>query len=140
MHTQGSIEIHVASVQWRKQLIANDVLQRGSLKLADYLQFVAQLVPNVSVCVALGSRHHDEELYSQPQSEFSLVDYYQARKNLATMLFRGASSMLRRQDPSAIEQRVDLSNLARELLLAILRPLIASACYLHSACGKWTQW
>jgi hypothetical protein len=39
----------------------------------------------------------------------------QARKNLATMLFRGASSMLRRQDPSAIEQRVDLSNLACEL-------------------------
>ena len=59
--------MHCACAQWRKQLIANDVLQRGSLKLADYLQFVAQLVPNVSVCVALESRHQDEELYSQPK-------------------------------------------------------------------------
>ena len=30
------------------------------------------------------------------------------------MLFRGASAMLRHQDPSAIEQKVDLDNLARE--------------------------
>ena len=37
------------------------------------------------------------------------------------MLFRGASSMLRRQDPSAIEQRVDLGNLARKLLLSVAR-------------------
>lgn len=60
-------------VQWRKQLIANDVLQRGSLKLADYLQFVAQLVPNVSLCVAPGRRQHRDEPYSQIQSDLSML-------------------------------------------------------------------
>lgn len=55
-----------------------------------------------------------------------IVGNAQARKNLANMLFRGASSMLRRQDPSAIEQRVDLSNLACELNRCNSCSLIAS--------------
>ena len=50
------------------------------------------------------------------------------------MLFRGASSMLRRQDPSAIEQKVDLTNLARKLTY----PNKGQACWFASGVRLFT--